>query len=81
MNIVINPDYSKLSLFIKQLPSDFSNGGDMIYEARNQIKKFRVQDIDVVVKRYKVPICINRIIYAFFALVKRRELMIMLCFF
>ena len=66
MNIVINPDYSKLSLFIKQLPSDFSNGGDMIYEARNQIKKFRVQDIDVVVKRYKVPICINRIIYAFF---------------
>ena len=67
MNIVINPDYSKLSLFIKQLPSDFSNGGDMIYEARNQIKKFRVQDIDVVV--------------LFFALVKRRELMIMLCFF
>ena len=66
MNIVINPDYSKLSLFIEQLPSDFSNGGDMIYEARNQIKKFRVQDIDVVVKRYKVPICINRIIYAFF---------------
>ena len=38
MNIVINPDYSKLSLFIKQLPSDFSNGGDMIYEMRPVIK-------------------------------------------
>ena len=81
MNIVINPDYSKLSLFIEQLPSDFSNGGDMIYEARNQIKKFRVQDIDVVVKRYKVRFVSTVLSMLFFALVKRRELMIMLCFF
>ena len=66
MNIVINPDYLDLSYFVKQLPSIFVKEGDMIYEARNQIKKFRVQDIDVVVKCYKIPIFINRIIYTLF---------------
>ena len=76
MNIVINPDYSKLSLFIKQLPSDFSNGGDMIYEARNQIKKFRVQDNAIKFRFVSTVLSM-----LFFALVKRRELMIMLCFF
>lgn len=66
MNVIINPVYSQLTSFIKGLPESFNEGGDLIYEARNQIKRFREQDVDMMVKCYKVPIRINRFIYAFF---------------
>ena len=66
MNVIINPAYSKLETFIRQLPVSFSKGGDLIYEARNQIKRFKEQGVDMTVKCYKVPIRVNRFIYAFF---------------
>lgn len=73
MNVIINPAYSKLASFIKKLPESFDGGGDLIYSARNQIKRFTEQGIDMSVKCYKVPIRINRFIYAFFRPSKARR--------
>lgn len=66
MKIVINPKYKKLGSFIKNLPYEFENSGETIYSARNIIKRFIIDDIDLTVKRYKVPLRINQLVYTFF---------------
>jgi serine/threonine protein kinase len=65
MTIVINPKYSHLRSFIENIPDKFDKEGEMVYEARNQLKKFSVEGYDVIVKRYKKPHYINRIAYSF----------------
>ena len=62
MNIVINPQYSHLNDYISRLPELFDEGR-LIYSARNVLREFTWEGIDVVVKKYKVPIFINRIAY------------------
>ena len=51
MKIVINPKYKKLGSFIENLPYEFENSGETIYSARNIIKRFIIDDIDLTVKR------------------------------
>jgi len=65
MNIVVNPKFSRLRSFIENIPANFENSGELIYTARNQLKKFTVEGYDVIVKRYKRPHLINRIAYSF----------------
>jgi serine/threonine protein kinase len=65
MTIVINPTYSRLRSFVENIPAKFNNEGEMVYEARNQLKKFTVEGYEVIVKRYKIPFYINRIAYTF----------------
>ena len=73
MKIVINPKYKKLGSFIENLPYEFENSGETIYSARNIIKRFIIDDIDLTVKRYKVLYAsINWHIH-FFVQVKPKE--------
>lgn len=65
MNIVVNPKFSRLRSFIENIPANFENNGELIYTARNQLKKFTVEGYDVIVKRYRRPHLINRIAYSF----------------
>jgi RIO-like serine/threonine protein kinase fused to N-terminal HTH domain len=65
MNLIINPKYLSLKPFIEALPRDFENSGEMVYEARNQLKKYQVNGFDIIVKRYKKPNYINRFAYAY----------------
>jgi len=65
MTIVINPKYSSLRPFIEKIPNKFDTDGEMVYEARNQLKKFSANEYEVIVKRYKKPHYINRIAYTF----------------
>ncbi len=66
MKIVINPEFSALKDFVYQLPCLFEKKGKSIYKARNEIKVFNVNGIDINVKKYRVPIFINKIAYTFF---------------
>lgn len=66
MKIVINPEYSYLTDFINDLPENFSSEGEIIYNERNVLKRYQVQDVDMIVKSFKVPIFVNRVAYAFF---------------
>jgi serine/threonine protein kinase len=66
MNITINPAYQSLTPFIENLPNLFEREGELIYDDRNQIKRFCFNGFDLTVKRFKVPHLINRIAYTFF---------------
>lgn len=65
MTLVINPQYNSLKLFLEALPETFEGSGEMVYESRNQLKKFAVDGLHVIVKRYKIPHFINKIAYTF----------------
>lgn len=63
---IIHPDYRELHSFIHALPEEFETSGDLMFQARNTIKSYRVQGLDLVVKQYGNPLFINRIIYGNF---------------
>ena len=66
MRIVINPQYKNLSHFVHELPQNFDNTGKVLHQGRNQVKAFQVEGYNIVVKRYKRPNLIQRVIYTFF---------------
>ncbi len=63
---VINPVFSSLSGFIKELPERFLLSGNAIYEDRNTIKTFEVNGLKMAVKSFKIPFFLNKIVYTFF---------------
>lgn len=73
MQMVIDSKYDYLKPFISVLPEIFSENGETIYKARNEIKVMEVEDLIVNVKQYKVPILPNRIIYTWFRQPKARR--------
>ncbi len=57
--------------FVEHLPRDFNLGGEVLYNARNVIKKFQLtldngSTMDVVVKRYRKPNAVQRLVYGMF---------------
>ena len=66
MKTVINPTYNALSSFINRIPYIFDQEGALVFTARNQLKSYTVEGVDLIVKRYKRPHLINRIAYTFF---------------
>ncbi len=66
MKVVINPSYTQYEDFVKRIPQIFSLEGKTIYKARNEIKVYDVDGVQINVKRYKIPIWINRLIYRLF---------------
>jgi serine/threonine protein kinase len=55
-------DYTELAVNIKQY---FNANDRIIHKARNEIKRINHVNTDVVVKSYKVPHFINKIVYTF----------------
>ena len=66
MKIVLNPEYKFLQQFVQDLPTRFASEGKVIQDKRNTIKVFEYKELEINVKRYRVPILINRIAYRFF---------------
>ncbi len=66
MKIIINPTYSHLASFVEELPSEFAKKGEIVYKSRNEIRRYDTTTPPVAVKRYKVPIFINRLVYGLF---------------
>ena len=65
MKVVIAPSYYSLKEFVMHLPARFEQEGDTLYQGRNVVKRFAINGEDWIVKRYKRPILIQRIIYTF----------------
>ena len=65
----INRKYSKnnaLCEFMQKLPSLFEKEGELLFHSRNTIKRFILSDgMEIVVKKYKTPIFIQRVVYSF----------------
>lgn len=66
MKVVLNPQFAFLRDFVFCIPDTFDNTGDTIYKGRNELKVFSIQGVQVNVKKYKIPMFINRIVYTFF---------------
>lgn len=65
MKQVINPQYASFRDFVVRIPEIFDTSGEMLRDIRNVIKRFRVGDTLLVVKRYKTPTAFNRVVYTF----------------
>ena len=70
MKIIINPKYESLRAWLEQLPATFAQQGEVIYEERNQIRSITHEGCSLVVKRYRKPYWLKRIIYTFFRIPK-----------
>lgn len=66
MRITINPRYEYLQEQIRHIPELFEQKGEVIYEARNVLRRTFIGDLEVVVKSFQQPHIINRIAYSFF---------------
>lgn len=66
MKIVIHPQFADAAGFVKQLPQRFDQEGELLYEGRNRVKRYRVNGTEMVVKKYKQPNIVQRIAYTFF---------------
>lgn len=63
MKIEINPKYDFLSSFIQAIPDEFDRSGTVIYEGRNMLRRYTVDNIQLVVKSFRPPHIINRFVY------------------
>ena len=73
MRMEVNEAYTHLRDYIATLPSQFEHDGETIFEGRNVIKKFQVGGDTIVVKRFRKPHLIQKIIYTFFRHGKARR--------
>ncbi len=66
MKIVVHPQYEYLRSWIETLPQQFEHQGEVIYNARNQIRVITLPDgLCINVKRFRKPALFNRIVYSF----------------
>ena len=66
MRVIVNPKYAHLQKEIEEIPRSFQEKGDVVYDGRNVLKRIGLGSIDVVVKSFKKPHIINRVVYSFF---------------
>jgi len=66
MKLVLNPKYEHLRGWIESIPTIFAHEGEVIYDARNQIRFMQAPDgTKVCVKRFHKPHLLNSICYTF----------------
>ena len=61
---VQNPQAPLSEDFVVNLPKTFPNSGEIIHNARNQIRVFDVNDHKINVKKFCIPPIVNRILYS-----------------
>jgi len=64
--IFVNPKYKELEPFIATIPAIFSREGVIIHKGRNELRLFKTEKYNLVVKSYKKPNLANKIIYDLF---------------
>lgn len=70
----VNPLYPELKTFLFSLPQRFEAGeGTSIREARNSLRIFQVEGMEVVVKSFGIPNLLNRLVYGIFRSCKAKR--------
>lgn len=62
----VNSAYKDFASTIIRLPETFGTTGECIYKGRNELKLQKFGENEVIVKSYKRPHLINRLVYAYF---------------
>lgn len=71
--LITNPNFDYLKDFILDLPSNFDNQGEIIYDGRNIIKIISANDLNINVKSFQVPNIVNKLVYGNFRKSKARR--------
>ena len=66
MRVIVNPKYAHLQKEIEEIPRSFQKERDVVYDGRNILKRISLDNVDVVVKSFKKPHIINRVVYSYF---------------
>ena len=69
----INPAFIHLESYIRDLPTMFDTVGQLIYDARNQVRILELDGLRMVAKRFKRPMLHQRIDYTFIRPSKARR--------
>ena len=64
--VELNQNYQNFKNNLIQIKEIFSSSNTTIHKARNELKTITINDIDCVVKAFKIPHFINKIAYTFF---------------
>lgn len=77
MKIVIAQGHDDLRAFVGNLPEEFARSGRVLFSGRNEIRAYIVDTphgpTEVVVKRYKRPNVMQKLVYSFFRGTKARH--------
>lgn len=67
MNLIINPKYKSLYSFIVKVPDTFydKSDGECLYWKRNQVKRYEIDNLLIVVKSFKRPNIVQKLAYTF----------------
>ena len=67
MKVVIAETYKPQETALQQIIATYEETGELIYDgSRNSLKKFPLLDKEVIVKAFRAPNLINKIVYRFF---------------
>lgn len=68
MKKIVNPKYQSIVPLLQGLidPVAFEERGEVLYDIRNKVKRFSVDGVEVVVKRYGRITAFNRLMYSTF---------------
>ena len=64
--VFVSEEFKSLSPWIYNLPQSFDNDGISIYKGRNELREKETPQGTMIVKSYKRPHFINRIVYEYF---------------
>lgn len=73
MNYKINKGFEKFTPLLESIQTHFNLVDETIHKARNELKVLNYENTDVVVKSFKIPHLINRIVYTFSNLQKPKN--------
>lgn len=66
MQYKLNSGFKNFESFVKNIQTYFKQNNETIHKARNELKILNYNETSVVVKSFKVPHFINKIVYTFF---------------
>jgi len=70
---IINNNFSNFKEFLCDIKTHFNSNTDTIHKARNELKIINHNNLDTIVKSFKVPHLLNQIIYSFFRSTKAKK--------
>ena len=69
----IDSSFDNFKDFLLDIKVNFNKNKNTIHKARNELKIINSNNIDVVVKSFKIPNIINQVVYAFFRKSKAKK--------
>lgn len=69
----LNDNYNKFSEFLFNIKEYFNTNEQTIHKARNELKIIQYENMDTVVKSFKVPNLLRRVYYTFFRDTKAKK--------